>query len=96
MRCASPSRPGSSWPSSTRAPVQPARACTGFFRGWTIPMSRPTTTAASAPNPRCLDGLGQRIASVHGYRAQSYTLALSIALEHLGCDAALHGIHVGT
>lgn len=48
------------------------------------------------PEPPLPDGLGQRIASVHGYRAQSYTLALSIALEHLGCDAALHGIHVGT
>ncbi|MDG2525389.1 3-dehydroquinate dehydratase [Stenotrophomonas sp. HITSZ_GD] len=48
------------------------------------------------PEPPLPDGLGQRIASVHGYRAQSYTLALSIALEHLGCESAPRDIHVGT
>lgn len=42
------------------------------------------------------DGLGHRVAAVHGYCAQSYTLALSIALEHLGCDAVGEAYHVGT
>lgn len=49
------------------------------------------------PPQRALpDGLGQRVASVQGYRAQSYMLALAIGLEHLGCDASLHDVHVGT
>ena len=48
------------------------------------------------PAPELPDGLGCRVAAVHGYRTQGYTLALSIALEHLGCDGDIHGIHVGT
>lgn len=48
------------------------------------------------PEPQLPDGLGQRVAAVRGYRVQGYTLALSIALEHLGYDGDSHGIHVGT
>lgn len=48
------------------------------------------------PHPPLPEGLGQRVAAVHGYCAQSYTLALSIALEHLGCDGAGDDYHVGT
>ncbi|RDZ29671.1 type II 3-dehydroquinate dehydratase [Lysobacter silvisoli] len=39
---------------------------------------------------------GDCVARVHGYAAQSYTLALAIALEHLGCAECGHGVHVGT
>jgi 3-dehydroquinate dehydratase len=42
--------------------------------------------------PRC----GPRLRLVHGYAAQSYTLALAIALEHLGCAESGHDVHVGT
>ena len=45
---------------------------------------------------RCLPaGLGQRVAIVRGYCAQSYLLGLEIALEHLGCSE-LDDVHVGT
>jgi len=36
------------------------------------------------PRDSLPDGMGPCIASVHGYGAQSYCLALAIALEHLG------------
>ena len=39
---------------------------------------------------------GSRLALVNGYMAQSYTLALDIALEHLGCSGYLNEVHVGT
>ena len=38
----------------------------------------------------------QRLALVNGYMAQSYTLALDIALEHLGCAECQSDVHVGT
>lgn len=39
---------------------------------------------------------GSRLALVNGYMAQSYTLALDIALEHLGCSEYMNEVHVGT
>lgn len=46
---------------------------------------------------RCLPaGLGQRVAIVRGYCAQSYLLGLEIALEHLGCTEIQGDVHVGT
>ncbi len=39
---------------------------------------------------------GLRLALVNGYMAQSYTLALDIALEHLGCSEYMNDVHVGT
>ncbi len=41
-------------------------------------------------------GLGQRLAVAEGYGAQSYTLALEVALEHLGLAEACNRVHVGT
>lgn len=38
----------------------------------------------------------RRLALVNGYMAQSYTLALDIALEHLGCAESSCDFHVGT
>lgn len=38
----------------------------------------------------------QRVGQVGGYCAQSYALALSIALEHLGCNGYEGDVHVGT
>ena len=48
------------------------------------------------PRASLPDGLGLRIATVHGYGEQSYMLALSIALEHMGGEAWRPGYHVGT
>jgi len=39
---------------------------------------------------------GPRLSLIQGYGAQSYTVALSIALEHLGCSDWENNIHVGT
>lgn len=48
------------------------------------------------PEPSLASCGGACLARVHGYSAQSYTLALAIALEHLGCAECGHGVHVGT
>lgn len=45
---------------------------------------------------RLLDACGPRLTWVSGYGAHSYTLALSIALEHLGCAGCECEVHVGT
>lgn len=50
----------------------------------------------AAPEPSIEPHCGRRLSLVHGYAAQSYTLALSIALEHLGCAESGYGVHVGT
>lgn len=78
------------------------RACTGSPRlhrllaGLDYPYVEAHDDAHVQPAPQLPEGLGQRVATVHGYHAQSYTLALAIALEHLGCDGDPHDIHVGT
>lgn len=46
-------------------------------------------------NPLAID-CGPRLKLVQGYGAQSYTLALSIALEHMGCDACGNAVDIGT
>ncbi len=46
-------------------------------------------------NPLSLDS-GPRLRLIQGYGSQSYTLALSIALEHLGCAECGNDVHVGT
>ena len=38
---------------------------------------------------------GPRLALIQGYGAQSYTLALSIALDRLGCPESENDVHVG-
>lgn len=43
-----------------------------------------------------LPGNGARLAVINGYAAQSYTLAMSVALEALGCAEAENDVHVGT
>lgn len=47
------------------------------------------------PEP-VLPGGDARVAVVNGYSAQSYTLAMSMALEQLGCPESENDIHVGT
>ena len=49
-----------------------------------------------APEPSLAPDGGACLARVHGYAAQSYTLALAIALEHLGCAECGQDVHVGT
>lgn len=39
---------------------------------------------------------GFRLALVNGYMSQSYTLAMDIALEYLGCSEYMNDVHVGT
>ena len=48
------------------------------------------------PAPVLPDGAGPRVAVVNGYAAQSYTLAMSVALETLGCAECETGFNVGT
>jgi 3-dehydroquinate dehydratase len=50
----------------------------------------------SALEPSIAPQCGRRLRLVHGYAAQSYTLALAIALEYLGCADSGNDIHVGT
>lgn len=52
--------------------------------------------ACDQREPCLCAGSRQRVAQVGGYCAQSYTLALSIALEHLGCNGYEGDVHVGT
>lgn len=47
------------------------------------------------PEPQ-LPGAGPRVAVVNGYEAQSYTLAMSLALETLGCADCENEFNVGT
>lgn len=42
------------------------------------------------------EGAGTRVALVNGYAAQSYTLAMSLALESLGCADSENDFNVGT
>jgi 3-dehydroquinate dehydratase-1 len=41
-------------------------------------------------------GVGQRLGIAAGYGAQSYVLALDIALDHLGLAEQANRVHVGT
>ncbi|GAB2503497.1 type 2 periplasmic-binding domain-containing protein [Lysobacter humi (ex Lee et al. 2017)] len=49
-----------------------------------------------APEPVLPDGAGPRVALVNGYAAHSYTLAMSLALEQLGCAESENDVDVGT
>jgi hypothetical protein len=46
--------------------------------------------------PALTDGAGPRVAVVSGYAAQNYTLAMSVALEALGCADCENEFNVGT
>lgn len=48
----------------------------------------------SAPTGRA--AMAHPLSVIDGYGAQGYVLALSIALEHLGCAECENDIHVGT
>ena len=48
------------------------------------------------PEPVIPAGTGPRIAVVNGYAAQGYTLAMSVALEQLGCADSDNEFNVGT
>lgn len=48
------------------------------------------------PDPVIPAGTGPRVAVVNGYAAQSYTLAMSMALEQLGCADSENDFNVGT
>ncbi|KAF1706910.1 type II 3-dehydroquinate dehydratase [Pseudoxanthomonas sacheonensis] len=52
--------------------------------------------SCDAPEATMRAGNGNRLAVVNGYMAQSYTLALDMALEHLGCAECECDVHVGT
>lgn len=71
-------------------------ALRGALEQLTVPYIEVHDDDARAPEPSLAPGCGRRLRSVHGYWAQSYTLALSIALEHLGCADSGNDVHVGT
>ena len=48
------------------------------------------------PEPVLPEDSGPRVAVVNGYEAQSYTLAMSVALEALGCAECENEFNVGT
>lgn len=48
------------------------------------------------PEPVIPAGAGPRVAVVNGYAAQGYTLAMSMALERLGCADCENDFNVGT
>lgn len=52
--------------------------------------------ACAAPEPELRDASSSRVAVVHGYLAQGYTLAMAQALEYLGCAECESHYHVGT
>jgi 3-dehydroquinate dehydratase-1 len=60
-----------------------------------IPYIEVHDDACDAPEPR-LPPSPACLAVAQGYRAQSYTLALEMALEHLGCAECESERHVGT
>lgn len=49
-----------------------------------------------ATEPELDDVASHRLRVVHGYRAQSYMLAMYMALEHIGCAECGLDVHVGT
>lgn len=61
-----------------------------------IPYIEVHDDSCDRPEPCFEGGVGTRLAIANGYQAQSYTLALSMALEHLGCDECGCAVHVGT
>ncbi|MCD9085520.1 3-dehydroquinate dehydratase [Stenotrophomonas sp. SY1] len=46
--------------------------------------------------PRLPAANGHRLGVAQGFRAQSYVLALEMALEHMGCNEVGNRVHVGT
>lgn len=76
-------------------------ACTGSVRlhqllaSASLPYIEVHDDGPGQHEPSLPANAGQRIAQAHGYGAHSYTLALSLALEHLGC-ADIGEVHVGT
>ncbi|MBN8802609.1 MAG: 3-dehydroquinate dehydratase [Stenotrophomonas acidaminiphila] len=52
--------------------------------------------AADTPPEQLPENAGRRLAVARGCGAQSYVLALEVALEHLACSEAGERVHVGT
>lgn len=52
--------------------------------------------ASDAPQPCLPERLGRRLGIAQGYCAQSYVLAMELALEHLCCSDIGDRVHVGT
>ncbi|MCC5099053.1 3-dehydroquinate dehydratase [Xanthomonas campestris] len=67
-----------------------------MLAGLAYPYVEAHDDSADRPEPCLPAGLGQRVAIVRGYCAQSYLLGLEIALEHLGCTEIQGDVHVGT
>lgn len=51
---------------------------------------------AELPCTACVPACGKPVSVIGGYGAQGYVLALSIALEYLGCSECENRFHVGT
>lgn len=72
---------------------RPLRAA---LRGIGVPYIEVHDDVSEAPEHHLPAGCGPLVAVVSGYAAQSYSLALSMALECLGCPECSQGIGVGT
>jgi 3-dehydroquinate dehydratase-1 len=66
------------------------------LEGISMPYIEVRDDSCDSPEPAMPDGNANRLAVVNGYRAQSYVLALAMALEHLGCAESECDVHVGT
>lgn len=61
-----------------------------------VPFVEVHDDTAIALEPELRAAPANRIGVVHGYLAQGYTLAMEMALEHLGCAECESEFHVGT
>lgn len=68
----------------------------GALAGLPVPYIEVHDDDMGALEPSLAPHCGPRLRLIHGYAAHSYTLALSIALEHLGCADSGNDVHVGT
>lgn len=64
--------------------------------GISMPYIEVHDDSCDSPEPAMPNGNANRLAVVNGYMAQSYILALAMALEHLGCAECECDVHVGT
>jgi 3-dehydroquinate dehydratase-1 len=74
------------------APAAPLRQA---LDGLAVPYIEVNDAGVDTPDA-ALPARGPRIALVQGYAAQGYTLALSLALERLGCADRGNDFNVGT
>lgn len=76
--------------------ARPGRALHETLQHLEVPYIEVHDDAFDRPEPVMPEGAGPRVAVVNGYAAQSYTLAMSMALERIGCADCENDFNVGT